>query len=41
VVRRTCLPALLPLPDGLHFTPAMSARAILGDTTKIVEIDMP
>ena len=41
VVRRTCLPALLPLPDGLHFTPAMSARAILSDTTKIVEIDMP
>jgi glycosyltransferase involved in cell wall biosynthesis len=41
VVRRTCLPALLPLPDGLHFTPAMSARAILNDTTKIVEIDMP
>jgi glycosyltransferase involved in cell wall biosynthesis len=41
VVRRTCLPALLPLPDGLHFTPAMSARAILSDTTRIVEIDMP
>jgi dolichol-phosphate hexosyltransferase len=41
VVRRRCLPALLPLPDGLHFTPAMSARAILSDTTKIVEIDMP
>src|SRR5215813_3156200 len=41
VVRRTCLPALLPLPDGLHFTPAMSARAILSETTKIVEIDMP
>lgn len=41
VLRRTCLPALLPLPDGLHFTPAMSARAILSDRTKIVEIDMP
>jgi hypothetical protein len=41
VVRRTCLPALLPLPDGLHFTPAMSARAILSARTKIVEIDMP
>ena len=41
VLRRTCLPSLLPLPDGLHFTPAMSARAILSDRTKIVEIDMP
>jgi len=41
VVRRTCLPELLPLPDGLHFTPAMSARAILSDTVRTVEIDMP
>jgi glycosyltransferase involved in cell wall biosynthesis len=41
VLRRTCLPTLLPLPDGLHFTPAMSARAVLSDRTKIVEIDMP
>jgi len=41
VLRRACLPALLPLPDGLHFTPAMSARAVLSDRTKIVEIDMP
>ena len=41
VLRRTCLPALLPLPDGLHFTPAMSARAVLSDRTKIIEIDMP
>lgn len=41
VVRRTCLPELLPLPDGLHFTPAMSARAMLSGTLRIVEIDMP
>ena len=41
VVRRASLPELLPLPDGLHFTPAMSARAILSDTLRIVEIDMP
>jgi len=41
VVRRTCLPKLLPLPDGLHFTPAMSARALLSDTLKVIEIDMP
>jgi glycosyltransferase involved in cell wall biosynthesis len=41
VVRRASLAELLPLPDGLHFTPAMSARAILSDTLRIVEIDMP
>lgn len=41
VVRRTSLPKLMPLPDGLHFTPAMSARAILSDDVKIVEIPMP
>ena len=40
VVRRACLPELLPLPDGLHFTPAMSARAMFSDTLRIVEIDM-
>jgi glycosyltransferase involved in cell wall biosynthesis len=40
VVRRSCLPRLMPLPTGLHFTPAMSARAILADDLKIVEIDM-
>jgi len=38
--RRACLPELLPLPDGLHFTPAMSARAMFSDTLRIVEIDM-
>ena len=41
VVRRDCLPRLMPLPDGLHFTPAMSARAILADDLTIVEVDMP
>ena len=40
VVRRSSLPKLLPLPDGLHFTPAMSAGAILADL-KVSEIDMP
>lgn len=29
VIRRSALPQLYPLPDGLHFTPAMSARALL------------
>jgi hypothetical protein len=41
VVRRTSLPNLYPLPDGLQFTPAMSARAILSRDLKIIEIDMP
>jgi glycosyltransferase involved in cell wall biosynthesis len=41
VVRRTSVGALLPLPDGMNFTPAMTARAVLGTAVKIVEIDMP
>ncbi len=39
VVRRTSLPSLLPLPDGLHFTPAMSARAMLSSDLKIIELE--
>jgi hypothetical protein len=31
VVRRSSLRRLYPLPDGLHFTPSMSARALLND----------
>jgi glycosyltransferase involved in cell wall biosynthesis len=31
VVRRSSLRQLYPLPDGLHFTPSMSARALLND----------
>jgi glycosyltransferase involved in cell wall biosynthesis len=41
VVRRDSLRKLFPLPDGMHFTPAMSARALLGKGIKIAEIDMP
>ncbi len=41
VVRRSALCKLFPLPDGLHFTPAMSARSMLSANVKIVEIDMP
>lgn len=41
VVRRACLPRLMPLPDGLHFTPAMSARAILANDLAVVEVEMP
>lgn len=41
VVRRSCLPKLYPLPDGLHFTPAMSARAILSEGLSMAEVEMP
>ena len=40
VMRRDCLRALGPLPDGLHYTPAMSARAVLKGMT-VAEIPMP
>jgi hypothetical protein len=41
VVRRDALPHLYPLPDGLHFTPAMSARVLLSSDLRLTEIDMP
>ena len=41
VVRRASLDNLYPLPDGLHFTPAMSARAMLSQKLRIEEVDMP
>jgi len=41
VVRRDCLERLMPLPDGLDFTPAMSARCILSNGLPIREIEMP
>lgn len=40
VIRREALPDLYPLPDGLHFTPAMSTRAILNGVA-IRETPMP
>ncbi len=40
VVRRSSLGKLYPLPSGLHFTPAMSARALLSRDVRIREIDM-
>lgn len=40
VVRRSSLAQLLPLPDGLHFTPAMSARVLLDDDLRLVEVAM-
>jgi glycosyltransferase involved in cell wall biosynthesis len=39
VVRRGSLKHLYPLPDGLHFTPSMSARALLNDL-RVVEVPM-
>jgi glycosyltransferase involved in cell wall biosynthesis len=39
VIRRRSLGYLGPLPDGLHFTPSMSARALLNDL-RVVEIPM-
>ncbi|QDV52032.1 glycosyltransferase family 2 protein [Gimesia fumaroli] len=39
VVRRQALKHLYPLPDGLHFTPAMSARALMNHL-RIIEIPM-
>jgi hypothetical protein len=41
VLRRDALPKLYPLPDGMHFTPAMSCRAIFDPRLKIVEVPMP
>jgi len=41
VVRRAALRYLYPLPDGLHFTPAMSAVALVHEEVSIAEIDMP
>jgi len=41
VVKRASLVKLYPLPDGLHFTPAMSAKALMNENVIISEIDMP
>lgn len=38
VFRKSIINKLFPLPDGLHFTPAMSTKAILERDIKIVEI---
>jgi len=43
IVRKEAYDRLRPLPTGLHFTPAMSARALLDRDAhvKLIEIDMP
>lgn len=40
VIRASSLERIYPLPDGLNFTPAMSCRAMLDDSLKIVENDI-
>ena len=40
VIRRDVLPMLYPLPDGLNFTPAMSARVLMDDRLAIIERPM-
>ena len=39
-VRRSCLLRPLPLPDGLHFTPAMSAWVLPDDDLTLAEVAM-
>lgn len=41
IIRSKSLEKLLPLPDGLNFTPAMSTRAVLDRELKIIELPMP
>ena len=41
VIRRQSLRHIFPLPDGLQFTPAMSARAMMSGVLKIGEVNMP
>lgn len=41
VIRRASLSRIFPLPDGMHFTPAMSAKALFDEELAIVETPMP
>lgn len=41
VIRRAILKDLDPLPNGLHYTPAMTARVLLEGKLKLVETPMP
>lgn len=41
VLRRDALPRLYPLPDGMHFTPAMSSLALFDPRLRIREVPMP
>ncbi|MFQ5952591.1 MAG: glycosyltransferase family 2 protein [Candidatus Omnitrophota bacterium] len=41
LLRREALEEIYPLPDGLHFTPIMTCKALSSDKVKILEIEMP
>lgn len=41
VIRREALRHLYPLPDGMHFTPAMSTLALFDPHLSMVEVPMP
>ena len=41
IVRRSSLKLMCPLPDGLHFTPAMSCICLLDPRLGIEEVPMP
>jgi hypothetical protein len=40
IIKRSSLKRIYPLPDGLHFTPAMSAKALFDKRIDIGEIEM-
>jgi glycosyltransferase involved in cell wall biosynthesis len=40
VLRRSSLRKMHPLPDGLHFTPAMTCLALLDPRLRMTEVDM-
>lgn len=40
IIKRNSLDKIYPLPDGLHFTPAMSAKALFDGRIAIGEIEM-
>jgi glycosyltransferase involved in cell wall biosynthesis len=40
VIKKAKLSQIYPLPDGLHFTPAMSVKALFDSNLKISEVDM-
>lgn len=41
VIRRSALTRLRPLPNGMHYTPAMSAMALFDPELRIVEVPIP
>lgn len=40
VIKKESLQRIYPLPNGLHFTPAMSCKALMNENLKIVELPM-